>query len=126
MRHALAVLLITLLSVQTTWASVVSYGKHESGQTQSSLGHHAHDPGRQSVVLDLTGMAEMGTNTWVDSITGMDTDCPACHAGCAIGIPGMQLSTWPKASFSQPVPPLPGHFSVPVKTPDRPDWVRPA
>jgi len=126
MRHSLVVFLIMLIAMQATWASVVSYGKHESGQTQSSLGHHAHDPGRQTVVPDLTGMAEMGTDTLVDSIAGIDTDCPACHAGCAIGIPHMQLSTWPRTSFGKPVSPLPGHFSVLVKTPDRPDWVRPA
>jgi len=115
-----------LITMQATWASVVIYGNHESGQTESSLGHHAHEPERQTVVSDLTGIADVHSNTSADSIAGVDTDCTACHADCAIGIPRMPLLSWPRASFGKPVSPLPGHFSVPVKTPDRPDWVRPA
>ena len=45
MRKVLAILLISLLSLQASWAAAASYCRHEQGAAARHFGHHEHQHG---------------------------------------------------------------------------------
>lgn len=114
MRRCLAVLLLLCLPLQLSWAAVGAYCQHETGIAAQHVGHHDHQ--HQSTHdgdLDSPDPAKTG---------GVDPDCGACHAGCAV-----QLATTPIVIAPLPSPAAFADYrermpASPVGQPDRPNW----
>lgn len=77
MRRWLAIILLTLLPIQFSWAAVASYCEHEATTQSSHVGHHEHEHhAEQGVTLDKDGDGQK-------SAGGVDLDCGQCHGSCA-------------------------------------------
>jgi hypothetical protein len=76
MRRWLAIILLSLLPLQFSWAAVASYcGHEESTTTASHLGHHEHQHhADEGVNTDAGGQKAAGA---------VDLDCGHCHGTCA-------------------------------------------
>jgi hypothetical protein len=79
MRRWLAALLLTLLSVQLSWAAVAPYCQHEAAQS-GHFGHHEHQHHAASA-HDAEDMS--GTDQSAKSPLSVDLDCDQCHGTCA-------------------------------------------
>lgn len=117
MRRWLAILMLTVLPLQFSWAVVVAYCGHESGQLAQHLGHHEHQHTSQATA-DL-GIAPADQS----ASAGFDFDCGHCHGTC-VGMPAPMDDTTLLALTSHPVTPV----EVAVRTiaqspPERPQWL---
>lgn len=145
MRKLLVLLLISLLSLQASWAVAASYCRHEQGAAAKHFGHHEHQheaaasaPGDRSATgiklhdsaargmanpagasLEAAGDSDMGLMAGVD----LDVDCGVCQAHALAGMP---CATSPAVIAAAPragVPPLlPRLMSVAPPRPERPNW----
>ena len=137
MRKLLAILLISLLSLQASWAAAASYCRHEQGAAARHFGHHEHQhhphwaklAGQAKAAPVLAEAADTGHgNDAADgigaSLTGADLDCSVCHAHALPGVPSAPSLSALEAPLSsngpliQRQPP-----SVPQPRPERPNWL---
>ena len=113
MRFWVLVFLMVLIPLQVSAAAVGQYRQHETVAPVAHWGHHTHQH-KTSTQADLH--AEIG------KAVVADLDCGACHAGCAMAIPGnvgsVHIETSPTFSASAYLPPGP----APMDVPDRPQW----
>ena len=143
MRKLLAILLITLLSLQAAWAAAASYCAHEQGGSAQHFGHHEHRHGQHApkagalqsgdayadvyadVYADEQAVADGGSDADAAArlLAGADVDCGVCHAHAVAGMP----SATPAATAGA----LPGFtgalaypqpLSVSLPGPERPNW----
>lgn len=138
MRKVFAILLISLLSLQASWAAAASYCRHEQGAAVRHFGHHEHLHDRQlaakagtiDAVSAAGQIAEAGHATDVADaaggmagVAGADLDCGVCHAHALFGVPSSPAPSVPDApavaTDTRARHPLP---SVPQPRPERPDW----
>ncbi len=145
MRKLLAILLISLLSLQASWAVAASYCRHEQGAAARHFGHHEHRHGQHPVgpaaqsqaaqpqaapeaaapaADHLAGVVDAGEDGSASaSLAGADLDCSVCHAHALAGMPTAQSTSALEATavasvaLSQHLPP-----SVPQPRPERPNW----
>ncbi len=143
MRKLLAILLITLLSLQAAWAAAASYCAHEQGGSAQHFGHHEHRHGQHApksgapqagdayadvyadVYAEKQAVADGGSEADAAArlLAGADVDCGVCHAHAVAGMP----SAMPAATAGA----LPGFtgalaypqpLSVSLPGPERPNW----
>ncbi len=131
MRKLLAILLISLLSLQASWAAAASYCRHEQGAAARHFGHHEHRHDSQAGKLataESSQALQAGDVTddgdAAASLAGADLDCSVCQAHGLVGVPSAPaLSALDApATLSEPLIPqvLP---SVPQPRPERPNWL---
>jgi hypothetical protein len=77
MRRWLAILMLTLLPLQFSWAAVAAYCGHEAGEAAQHLGHHEHEHAGQSGADQDSAPADQGASA------AFDFDCGHCHGTCA-------------------------------------------
>mgnify|MGYP001396302856 CR=1 FL=1 len=113
MRRLLALFLLVLLPLQFSWASVAAYCQHEAGSQAQHFGHHDH----QHQDVDKQDKTEGKLPG------GVDYDCSACHAGCAVAL----NSAVPALISAYTSDVVDGYWftiaSPPVSEPERPNWV---
>jgi len=116
MARLLSLLIMLLLPLQFTWAAVGKYCQHESSPAAYHFGHHAHVHKAES------NKSESGK---ADVKTSIDSDCGFCHSGAPVAaiaqvpmVAGLPVADGFAPYISGP-PPL-----APVRTPDRPQWLR--
>ena len=136
MRKLVALLLISLLSLQASWAAAASYCRHEQGAAARHFGHHEHQHGHpwqkssvQQGALSAGALAgdaghEMAAADGVAAgLANADLDCSVCHAHALSGMPStLTPSVLDVPEFSGAVliqHPFP---SVPQPRPERPNW----
>lgn len=137
MRKLIAILLISLLSLQASWAAAASYCRHEQGAAARHFGHHEHQhapqlikPSGESGTLSIAAQAgENGHLGAADdgvaaSQTTTDLDCSVCHAHALPGVPSapaLPASDAPAVSGAAQVQhPL---QTVAQPRPERPNWL---
>jgi len=135
MRRLVAITLLLLFAVQSTWAVAAAYCGHESDATSSHVGHHDHDHRDPLSISAMTGdPADAGTFVnLADASAGdvsdpgplaTDADCSVCHGGMlgtgvlrdALTLPSMAETHGRPAPAALPAPPL--------QAPEEPDWQR--
>lgn len=117
MRRWLAILMLTLLPIQFSWAAVASYCGHESGAAAQHLGHHEHQhAGQPSADKDSTPEDQSAS-------TGYDFDCGHCHGTCA-SMPAPAGDMTPLTLTSHPTAPGEGVIRTLAQSPpERPQWL---
>lgn len=115
MRRWLILFLLTVLPIQFSWAEAASYCAHETGAAAAQhFGHHEHQHA-SSAASDEAVSA---------NAAGVDLDCGACHAGCALAMVG-SLGSMPSLAPATFVQPHPLRVTAPpLSLPDRPNWAR--
>ena len=130
MRKVLAILLISLLSLQASWAAAAGYCRHEQGAAARHFGHHEHQH-LQKHAGYLADASQSGhssdsavsADSLSATIAGADLDCSVCQATALIGVPSapvLSASDAPVLSAAvliQHQPP-----AVPQPRPERPNW----
>ena len=129
MRRWLAILMLTLLPLQFSWAAVASYCGHETQAGMAHFGHHDHQ--HHADASDGAGLdTDPTTITDVNSDAGdgkapgaMDLDCGHCHGTCSMmlhllsSLPGPLSTAPPSATFDET-----GGAHAPTR-PERPQWL---
>ena len=117
MRRWLAILMLTLLPLQFSWAAVAAYCGHESGQHAQHLGHHEHQHTGQAAADKGSAPADQSAPA------GFAFDCGHCHGTCA-SMPAPVDGTTPLALASHPVTPVKGTLrTIAQSPPERPQWL---
>ena len=117
MRRWLAILMLTLLPLQFSWAAVAAYCGHENGQRAQHLGHHEHQHADQAKVSKDSTPADQSAPS------GFDFDCGHCHGTCA-GMPAPADGLAPNAQVSHPVTSIEGTLRTLAQSPpERPQWL---
>jgi hypothetical protein len=124
-RRFLAIVLLTLLPLQFSWAAVATYCGHETDAAAGHLGHHEHQ--HQAGADTHAGLA---ADTDVEPDAGrdkapsaMDLDCGHCHGFCgamltlAAAMPGTPGAAPPSATVDEN-----GAAHAPTR-PERPQWL---
>ncbi|MDT0137109.1 hypothetical protein [Acidovorax sp. PRC11] len=114
MRRWLLLLLLTLLPIQWTWAEAAGYCAHEPAAALQHFGHHAHQHAEASGSGDAS----------VSSLAGIDQDCGACHAGCALALIDLSLPCVSPVMEALPPRTAGALRAPPPALPDRPNWPR--
>lgn len=113
MKRLLFVFVLLVIPLQSSWAAVAAYCKHENGVAAKHVGHHVHK--HQGASSDAAGDPPRG----IDSLDG---DCGFCFLG---------TMNFVQSSFSLPQldpasslheTPLRFHPSFIPKGLDRPNW----
>ncbi len=139
MRKLLAILLISLLSLQASWAAAASYCSHEQGAAARHFGHHEHWHGQQAakaaaqdpassssfvaVQADALHVGDDDAST-AASLAGADLDCSVCQAHALAGMPtalstaALEATAVAGVALIQHLPP-----SIPQPRPERPNWL---
>lgn len=133
MRKVLAILLISLLSLQASWAAAAGYCRHEQGAAARHFGHHEHQhlqkhaghvaDASQSGHSSDSAVSADSADSLSATIAGADLDCSVCQATALIGVPSapvLSASDAPVLSAAvliQHQPP-----AVPQPRPERPNW----
>lgn len=74
MKRILPILMLLVLSLQSSWIAAATYCSHEKGAASSHFGHHDHQ--HRSSTDDPSGERSSGFN-------GSHVDCGVCHlSGC--------------------------------------------
>ncbi|WP_088283830.1 DUF2946 family protein [Ideonella sp. A 288] len=117
MRRWLAILMLTLLPLQFSWAAVAAYCGHETGEHAQHLGHHEH-------LHTVQAAADKGHAPADQSApAGFDFDCGHCHGTCASMSAPMDVTT-PLALTSHPATPVAGTVRTLAQSPpERPQWL---
>lgn len=117
MRRLLAILLLTLLPLQFSWAAVASYCEHET-QGAGHFGHHEHEHHAASDAEPVADAEPQG-----DKAPGtLDLDCGHCHGHCSVmltlsaNLPGT-LSTAPPSASADDT-----DAAHAAARPERPQW----
>lgn len=118
MRRWLAILMLVLLPLQSSWAAVAAYCGHENGQQARHLGHHEHRHADQAKVGNDSAPADRSAPS------GFDFDCGHCHGTCAdVPAPADGLSLI--ALVSHPGTTIKGALrTLAQNPPERPQWLR--
>lgn len=117
MRRWLAILMLTLLPLQFSWAAVAAYCGHESIQHAQHLGHHEHQHAGQATD------DEDGAPAYQSAPAGFDFDCGHCHGTCA-NMPAPMDGTTPLTLATYPVAPVEGTVRTLAQSPpERPQWL---
>jgi Protein of unknown function (DUF2946) len=117
MRRWLAILMLTLLPLQFSWAAVAAYCGHETGEQAQHLGHHEHQHAGQAHSDKDSEPADPSAPA------GFDFDCGHCHGTCA-GLPAPVGDMAPLTLASHPVTPVEGIVRTLAKSPpERPQWL---
>lgn len=112
MRRLFTILLLVLLPLQLSWASVAVYCQHETGSQAQHFGHHDHHH-QASLGQDDTDAKLLG---------GIDNDCGGCHAGCFVAILG-DISATPSQIAAVVISDYRTIQSLsPFEIPERPNW----
>ncbi|APW44803.1 hypothetical protein RS694_10390 [Rhodoferax saidenbachensis] len=114
MRKWLAVFLLIVIPMQFALAATAAYCQHEAGVATKHLGHHGHKHQAQSAELAQSDKTKSN---------GFDLDCGNCHAGCSLAVATAEgNSVLPGLSFIEPSTDR-VLASLPLKVPDRPQWL---
>ena len=122
MRKLVAIFLLSLLSLQTSWAAVASYCQHEQGASARHLGHHDH----QHQAQHQTHKADPANpihNTALPGAITADADCGLCQAGFLTALmidPVLPVASFNVGGLAEPVSLRPS--SAPLDLPERPNW----
>jgi len=117
MRRWLAILMLTLLPLQFSWAAVAAYCGHETGKHAQHLGHHEHQHTGQAATDADGAPADQKTPA------GFDFDCGHCHGSCA-SMPALAGDMTPLTLASHPVTPVEGIVRTLAQSPpERPQWL---
>lgn len=111
MRRLIAIFLLVLLSIQSTWTLAAAYCQHETGVAAQHFGHHEHKHQAGDNAKDTKG-----------PLSSIDSDCAACHASCIAGlisfaatqpiVGGVADHIWSPQFLTSP----------PGDQPERPNW----
>ena len=115
MRKLVAILLLSLLSLQTSWAAVASYCQHEQGASVRHLGHHDHQHEAHK--------ANQSHKAVQPGATMADADCGLCQAGFLTALmidPVLPVASFNASGLAEPVGLRPA--SPPLDLPERPNW----
>ena len=116
MRRLIAIILLTLLPFQFTWAAVAAYCGHESDAMTQHFGHHEHQHQADADV------SQVDDDTAGKTLSGSDLDCGHCHGSCS-GMPAPLNGVMPLAVASHPVTPVEGIVrTLTHSPPERPQW----
>lgn len=117
MRRLLVIVLLALLPLQFSWASVASYCGHETEIGAGHVGHHEHEH-HAGVAADASQGAD------ADKAPGtMDLDCGHCHGHCSVmltlsvSLPGTLSTAPPRASADD------ASAAHAAARPERPQWL---
>lgn len=116
MRRWLAILLLTLLPLQFSWAAVTVYCGHESGEQAQHLGHHEHQH------ADQAGADDGGAPADPTAPAGFDFDCGHCHGTCAslptpvVGLAALSVAAHPTVASDRSL------RTLAQSPPERPQW----
>lgn len=117
MRRWLAIFLLCLLPLQTSWAAVAVYCGHEADAQASHPGHHDHQHAGQPDEAPQAGKS---------TAAGVDIDCGHCHGSCA-SLTDAAEHPAPLVRGMQPVATLEGRLrTLAPSPPERPQWACPA
>ena len=109
MRKLVAIFLLSLLTLQTSWAAVAGYCQHEQGVRARHFGHHDHQHESHKAVQPGATVA--------------DADCSLCQAGFMTALmidPALSLAILSVSGPAEPAPLRPP--SAPLDLPERPNW----
>jgi hypothetical protein len=116
MRRWLAILILTLLPLQFSWAAVAAYCGHETGQHTKHLGHHEHQHAKQAKADQDQAPADP------NAAAGLDFDCGHCHGTC-MSMPAPVGDMLAPALASPPAPLAAGTVRTLAQSPpERPQW----
>ncbi len=113
MRRLIAILLLTLLSLQSTWAVAAVYCEHETSRDAAHFGHHVDGHTAAAAFDDVDGG---------DASAPADGHCHDCHAspiGVILPLVQATLALTSNAIGAAPAPRLPAPPPEPL---ERPDW----
>jgi hypothetical protein len=125
MRRWLAILMLTFLPFQFSWAAVAVYCGHESkaqsrteAQTSTQhVGHHDHQH------LGNVGTSQPSDPAGQNTAANFDFDCGHCHGSCC-SMPALVGITTPIAATSRPPVLTPGAVRTLAQSPpERPQWL---
>lgn len=114
MKKYLAILLLLVLPVQSAWAAVDSFCKHETGAAAEHLGHHDHQH-------KYEGTEPAATDSSSGS-TGANADYDHCHGGTSsvlsatLSVTAHRAATPSSHSLGDLLPP------PLADRPERPQW----
>jgi hypothetical protein len=135
MHRFLAILLLAMLPLQSSWAAVASYCGHETQASTGHFGHHDHVHGHHADAGSDAGPAAdpgAGLTSSPDEAGGangekapgaLDLDCSHCHGTCSamptlpMGLPGALSTALPSATLDET-----GGAHAPTR-PERPQWL---
>ena len=115
MHRWLAILLLTLLPFQFSWAAVGAYCGYESDTQAQHVGHHDHQ---------VAGVDGHGDSSAHDASAGQQLECSDCHAGCC-SLPEAPRHLTALAVAMQAFTPDDGMVrTLAQNPPERPQWLR--
>lgn len=117
MHRWLAILILTLLPLQFSWAAVAAYCGHETGQQSQHLGHHEHQHTDHVKADPDNAPADQ------KAPASFDFDCGHCHGTC-VSLPAPVGDMSPLPLASHPVTPIEGVVRTLAQSPpERPQWL---
>ncbi len=118
MRRWLAIILLTLLPIQFSWAAVASYCEHETTTNAPHVGHHEHQHHADLSVVTDPGAADQ------KAPGSVDLDCGQCHGSCA-AVPLPRVALLPLITTARPDSLADVFERAHAPTPpERPQWAR--
>lgn len=125
MRKLVALLLLFLMSFQTSWAAIAGYCQHEQGAAVAHVGHHEHK--HKAGHAPLAGKSAhgilAGDSVSAASTSGGDPDCSVCHAGFLPALmiePALSVHVLTVSGLAEPSESHPP--TAPLDLPERPNW----
>ncbi len=130
-RRLLAIVLLTILPLQFSWAAVAAYCAHESSAASDHLGHHDHQHSAPALALgdgpgEVYAAAASGDAQW-SQVDGQapapqaDKDCGTCQLAAAQPIPRSMSGTLMPLGQAQHHASSPAYDSHIPAGPRRPD-----
>lgn len=90
MRRWLLVFLMSVLSLQLSWAAVATYCQHENTPKTAHFGHHAHE--------HRAPRNDKGADADKKNPLAVDEDCSICHFGDTSSLPSLEPHHVPSVS----------------------------
>jgi hypothetical protein len=117
MRRWFAILILTLLPFQFSWAAVAAYCGHENSQRAQDVGQHAHQHAGQPGAEAAAAAADQ------NAPAVFDVDCGHCH-GCCVSMPALAGDMAALTLASHPAPPAAAALRTLAQSPpERPQWL---
>jgi hypothetical protein len=109
MRKLVAILLLSLISLQTSWAAAAGYCQHEHGVSATHFGHHEHKHESPKAVQS--------------GVTFADADCSVCQAGFLAALMIQSGAAVAVLAFIEPADAIDLRLAAPpLDLPERPNW----
>ena len=109
MRKLVAILLLLLISLQTSWAVAASYCQHEHGTSARHFGHHEHKHESPKAVQSVGTFA--------------DADCSLCQAGFLTALMIQSGDATAVLAFAASADIIDLRLAAPpLDLPERPNW----